>query len=139
MITTDAPPVERGDISRGRRSRHSGRDHHRNNRLQRPDPGPSKLRVRRHRQRRRDGLRLFTVTVPETAIENAIARGLLAVENRAEPWPVIEGCYAAQLSDAALARLIKGGVIAHEQRGDAVAILRSISKWLERAGSLDSH
>jgi hypothetical protein len=51
---------------------------------------------------------------------------------------VIEGCYAAQLSDAALACLVKGGVIAHEQRGDAAAILRSISKWLERAGPLDS-
>jgi hypothetical protein len=95
MITTDAPPVERGDISRGQRSRHSERDHHRNNQLQRSDPGPGTLRVRRHRQRRRDGLRLFTVIVPETVIEKAIARGLLAVENRAEPWPVIEGCRAA--------------------------------------------
>ena len=111
MITTDAPPVERGDISRGRRSRHSGRDHHRNNRLQRPDPGPSKLRVRRHRQRRRDGLRLFTVTVPETAIENAIARGLLAVENRAEPWPVIEG----RLRRAAFGH---GSRSAYQRRGD---------------------
>jgi hypothetical protein len=83
MITTGAPPVERGDISPGQRSRHSERDHHRNNQLQRPDPGRGTLRVRRHRQRRRDCLRLFTVIVPETVIENAIARGLLAVENRA--------------------------------------------------------
>ena len=28
-------------------------------------------RVRRHRERRRDGLRLFTVTIPATVIENA--------------------------------------------------------------------
>jgi hypothetical protein len=95
--------------------------------------------VRRHRERRRNGLRLFTVTIPETVIENAIARGLLATEDRAEPWPVIQGCYAAQLSDAALDWLAKGGVVTHEQRGDAAAILRSISKWLERAGPLDSH
>jgi hypothetical protein len=62
--------------------------------------------VRRHRERRRNGLRLFTVTIPETVIENAIARGLLATEDRAEPWPVIQGCYAGQLSDAALDWLV---------------------------------
>jgi hypothetical protein len=69
----------------------------------------STSRVRRHRERRRDGLRLFTVTVPETVIENAIARGLLAAEDRAKPWSVIQGCYAAQVSDAALNWLISGG------------------------------
>jgi hypothetical protein len=73
------------------------------------------------------------VPVPGAVVENAIARGLLAAEDRAEPWPVIQACYAAQLSDAALEWLIDGGVIAPEQRGDAGAILRSISKWLERA------
>ncbi len=99
-----------------------------------PPVNPSTSRVRRHRERRREGLRLFTVTVPQTLIENAIARGLLAAEDRAEPWPVIQACYAAQVSDAALNWLISGGVITHEQRGDAGAILRSISKWLERAG-----
>ena len=51
---------------------------------------------------------------------------MLAVENRAEPWPVIEGCHAAQLSDAALAWLVKGKVIAHEQRGDAAAEPRDL-------------
>jgi hypothetical protein len=100
---------------------------------------PSTLRVRRHRERRRDGLRLFTVPVPKTVIEGAIARGLLAAEDRAKPWPVIQGCYAAQLSDAALDWLVNGGVITHEQRCDAGAILRSVSKWLERAGPLGSH
>jgi hypothetical protein len=99
----------------------------------------STSRVRRHRERRREGLRLFTVTVPETVIQNAIARGLLAAEDRGKPWQVIQGCYAAQLSDAALDWLVNGGVIAHEQRNDAGAILRSISKWLERAGPLGSH
>ena len=91
----------------------------------------STLRVRRHRERRSHGLRLLTVTVPETVIEAAVARGLLASEERAEPWSVIQGCYASQLSDAALDRLVNGGVITHEQRGDVGAILRSISSWLE--------
>jgi hypothetical protein len=91
----------------------------------------STLRVRRHRERRSRGLRLLTVTAPETVIEAAVARGLLASEERAEPWSVIQGCYASQLSDAALDRLVNGGVITQEQRGDAGAILRSISRWLE--------
>jgi hypothetical protein len=95
--------------------------------------GASTQRVRRHRERRRDGLRLFTVTIPETVIENAIARSLLAAEDRAEPWPVIQACYAAQLSDAALDGLVNGAVITHDQRGDAGAILRGISRWLEQA------
>ena len=94
---------------------------------------PSTSRVRRYRERRREGLRLFTVTVPQTVIESAIARGLLAADDGAKPWPVIQACYAAQLSDAALAWLIDNGVVTHEQRGDAGAILRSINGWLERS------
>ena len=94
---------------------------------------PSTKRVRRHRERRRDGLRLFTVTIPEAVIENAIARGLLAAEDRAEPWALIQACYAALLSDAALDWLAKGGVITDEQRGDAAAIIRGISTWLEHS------
>jgi hypothetical protein len=91
----------------------------------------STLRVRRHRERRSHRLRLLTVTVSETIIEAAVARGLLASEERAEPWSVIQGCYASQLSDAALDRLVNGGVITQEHRGDAGAILRSISRWQE--------
>ena len=67
----------------------------------------STLRVRRHRERRRKRHCLFTVEVPEPVIEQAIARGLLKPEDRAEAWPVIQACYAAQLSDAALDWLIR--------------------------------
>ena len=66
-------------------------------------------------------------------IQNAIDCGMLKSERSAEPWAVIQACYAAQLSEAATNWLIKGGVITREQRADAVAILRSISIWLERA------
>ena len=38
--------------------------------------GPSTLRVRRHRERRRECLHLLTLEMPETAIDAAIARGL---------------------------------------------------------------
>jgi hypothetical protein len=94
---------------------------------------PNALRVRRHRERRRYGLRMLNVTVPETVIASAVARGLLASDDGAQPWSVIQGCYASLLSDAALAWLIDNGVITHEQRGDAGIILRSINGWLERS------
>jgi hypothetical protein len=94
---------------------------------------PNALRVRRHRERRRYGLRLLTVAVPEIFIEGAVARGLLASDDGARPWSVIQGCYASLLSDAALAWLIDNGVITREQRGDAGTILRSINGWLERS------
>jgi hypothetical protein len=93
----------------------------------------SAARVRRYRERRKQRRCLLTVTVPETVIEDAVTRGLLAAQDRAEPWSVIQSCYAAQLSEAALEWLIKAGVIKPEQRGDAAAILRGISKWLEHA------
>ena len=99
---------------------------------------PSTLRVRRHRERRREGLRLVTVEVPEPAIEAAVARGLLKPEDHAEAWAVVQGCYAAQLSDAALDGLISDGVIMRDQRADAAAILRSIGSWLERT-ALSAH
>jgi hypothetical protein len=94
---------------------------------------PSALRVRRHRERRRGGLHLFTIEVPEANIEHAIARGLLKPEDRAKSWPVIQAGYASQLSDAALGRLISCGMVKREDRGDAVAILRAVSKWPEQA------
>ena len=70
----------------------------------------STLRVRRHRQRRRNGMLLFTVEVPERVIEQAITRGLLKQEDRTNPWPVIQGWYAALLSDAVLNWLTKSGI-----------------------------
>jgi hypothetical protein len=36
------------------------------------------------------------VTVPETVVENTVARGLLAAEDRAKPWQVIQGCHKWQ-------------------------------------------
>jgi hypothetical protein len=89
--------------------------------------------VHRYRERRKQRRCLLTVTVPETVIEDAVTRGLLAAQDRVEPWSVIQSCYAAQLSDAAFEWLISRGVIKREHRGNAVEVLRSISKWLEHA------
>jgi hypothetical protein len=94
---------------------------------------PSTLRVRRHRERRRGHLRLLTVEIPESVIEDAIARGLLKPEESAQAWAVIGSVYAAQLSDKALKWLIDNAVIIAEQRTDAVAIFQCISVWLEGA------
>jgi hypothetical protein len=91
------------------------------------------LRVRRHRMRRREGLRLLSIEIPEPTIEDAIARGLLKPEDCAQSSSVIRSAFAAQLSDTALNWLTSNAVITSEQRTDAVAILRRISDWLEGA------
>ncbi len=93
----------------------------------------STQRVRQHRERRRNRLRLMTVQMPEAAIEHAISRGLLKPEDRSKPWPVIQACYASWLSDTAMQWLIRNGVINDKERGDAAAILRRISNWLEES------
>ena len=94
---------------------------------------PSTLRVRRHRERRREHLRLLTVEIPEPVIEDAIARGLLKPEESAQAWAVIGSLYAALLSDKALKWLTDNAVIIAEQRSNAVEIFRCISDWLEAA------
>jgi hypothetical protein len=95
---------------------------------------PSTLRVRLHRERRREGLRLLTLEMPESAINAAIARGFLKLEDSTQAWSVIQSVYATQLSERALNWLTDNGVITAEQRTNPVAILRRISDWLERAG-----
>ena len=93
------------------------------------------MRVRRYRERRRVGLRLLTLEMPETAIEAAIIRGLLKPEESTQAWSVIQSVYAAQLSDRALNWLTDNAVITTEQRTNAAAILRRISDWLEQAAA----
>ena len=100
-----------------------------------PRVSASTLRVRRHRERRREGLRLLTLEMPEPAIETAIARGFLKPEETTQAWSVIDSVYRTQLSDRALNWLTDNAVITTEQRINAAAILRRISDWLERAAA----
>ena len=72
--------------------------------------------------------------MPEANIEHAISRGLLKLEDRTKPWPVIQACYASWLSDKGMQWLVRNGVINDNERSDAAAILRNISNWLEQAG-----
>ena len=92
---------------------------------------PSTLRVRRYRERRREGVRCLTVEMYEADIAEAIARGLLKSDGDA--GNVLDAWYASHLSDAALQWLADNKVIKPEQRGDAGSILHSISAWLEQA------
>ena len=97
-----------------------------------PGTGSSTVRVRRHRERRREGLCSLTVEMLKAGIEDAIARGML--KPYYDAWNALDAWYADHLSDAALEWLVSNQVIKREQRNDAVAILRSISDWLERLG-----
>ena len=97
-----------------------------------PSVKASTLRVRRHRERRREGLCSLTVEMSKAGVEDAIARGML--EPGYDEWNVLDAWYADHLSDAALEWLVNNKVITREQRNDAIAILRGISDWLERAG-----
>ena len=59
-----------------------------------PARSPAAERMRRHRQRRRDGLRCVQVELRETEIDALIRRGLLKAECRGEHYDVLEALYA---------------------------------------------
>jgi hypothetical protein len=96
---------------------------------------PSTLRVRLHRERRRERLRLLTLEMPESAIHAAIAWGFLKPEGTTQAWSVIESVYATQLSERALNWLMDNAVITTEECTNAAAILRNIGGWLKRAAA----
>jgi hypothetical protein len=51
-------------------------------------------RMRRHRERRRDGLRCLTIELHETEIDALIREGLLKSETRNDPSAVSDALYA---------------------------------------------
>jgi hypothetical protein len=51
-------------------------------------------RMRRHRQRRRDGLRCLIIELRETEIDDLIRKGLLKSEMRNDPSAIIDALYA---------------------------------------------
>ena len=54
---------------------------------------PAAERMRRHRQRRRDGLRCLIIELRETEIEALIGMGLLKAELRDHPEAVSDALY----------------------------------------------
>ena len=81
-----------------------------------PQPvNPSTLRVRRYRERRREGVCCLTVEMYDADIAEATARGLLRPGGDA--WNVLDAWYASRLSDVALQWLVHNKVIKPEQRG----------------------
>ena len=56
-------------------------------------PSPAAERMRRHRQRRRDGLRCLTIELYETEVDALIQNGLLKAETRNNSFAVIEALY----------------------------------------------
>ena len=55
-------------------------------------------RMRRHRQRRRDGLRCLNVELRETEIDALIGLKLLTAETRNDPGAVCDALYADRKS-----------------------------------------
>ena len=56
-------------------------------------------RMRRHRQRRRDGLRCFIIELRETEVDVLIKKGLLPAENR-QDYASVQSAFYAFLDDA---------------------------------------
>jgi hypothetical protein len=59
-----------------------------------PQPSLAAERMRRHRQRRRDGLRCFVIELRETEIEALVSKGLLKQETRSDANAIIQALYA---------------------------------------------
>jgi hypothetical protein len=61
------------------------------------EPGPCRSsaakRMRRHRQRRRDGLRCLVIELRETEIDVLVRKGLLQADARNNPRAVREALY----------------------------------------------
>ena len=57
-------------------------------------PSPAAERMRRHRQRRRDGMRCLTVELRETEIDVLISKGLLKADARNDTGAVREALHA---------------------------------------------
>jgi hypothetical protein len=55
---------------------------------------PAATRMRRHRERRRDGLRCLNIELRATEIDALIGKGLLKHETGNDPKSIIEALYA---------------------------------------------
>jgi hypothetical protein len=55
---------------------------------------PAAERMRRHRERRREGLRCFVIELRETEIDALIGRGLLRADARSNPTAVCQALYS---------------------------------------------
>jgi hypothetical protein len=61
---------------------------------QKPNSSPAATRMRCHRERRRDGLRCFTIELRETEIDALIQKGMLKSDTRNDLQAVKEALYA---------------------------------------------
>ena len=59
-----------------------------------PHLSPAAERMRRHRERRRDGLRCLSIELRETEIDALISKGLLPAEMRNSLKAIREALYA---------------------------------------------
>jgi hypothetical protein len=57
-------------------------------------PSPAALRMRRHRERRRDGLRCTTIELRETEVTALVRKGFLKEDGRNDRRAVIRAFYS---------------------------------------------
>jgi hypothetical protein len=60
---------------------------------QKQNSSPAATRMRRHRERRRDGLRCLSIELRATEIDGLIDKGLLKPETRNDAKSIIEALY----------------------------------------------
>ena len=58
-----------------------------------PAPSPAAERMRRHRERQRDGLRCLMIELRETEIDALVHKGLLTRDNSQNPEAIIAALY----------------------------------------------
>jgi hypothetical protein len=57
-------------------------------------PSPAAERMRRHRERRRDGLRCLMIELRETEIDALVRKGWITSETRNDPGAIMDALYA---------------------------------------------
>ena len=80
----------------------------------------------------RQDVRRLTVSVFESAVENAIGRRLLGRGDRAEPWAVVSALFASMFDDHTIEWLNKRGYLRWDQRGQGEAIISAVNALIAR-------
>ena len=77
-------------------------------------------------------VRRLTISVFERAVESAVGRGLLARNERDNPWTVISALFASMFDDHTIEWLNKRGYLRWDQRAQGEAIIAAVNALIGR-------